>query len=430
MKKIKFKIVAVLCVIFFSTSYISVFAESTDAIQSEIEANKEALEQIEKDKEQIKEQKDVQDSELEKLFEQIDAKGSELAKAEQDVQEFQDKIDKLQEEIDAIQQTINNTVDEIDQKKKLIEQKEKELADTQAMLDERIRSYYKMDMTAQYIYMILSSNDLGQLISNIQAINRIISIDRELMDSIKKSQKELAVEQENLEKQLAKDKENKEEIAVKQSEIVEAQKEFIVIKDEKQRQMDELLALENEKENLIAALTEEELALQEKMGDLVSYNEELKAELDNIFNSINNSNNGSDGGGNPEISNGEGFLRPTGGPVTDDFGPRINPVTGEAGYHNGVDFGVPYGTPIAASKSGVVTYADWINGYGNSVIIDHGGGVTTLYGHADSLNVSVGQQVSRGETIAFVGSTGQSTGPHLHFEIRFNNVPQNPMDYV
>jgi len=430
MKKIRINSIISLCIIFFSTSYISVFAETSTSIKNEIEANKEVINEIEEEKNRVKEQKEAHDSELDSLFEKIDAKGQELLEAEKDVEKFQVKIDKLQEEIDTIQKTIDDAKEEIEQKEKLITQKEEELAETQGMLDQRIRSYYKMNITSQYIYMILKSDGIGQLLSNIQSIARVINIDRELMDNIKKVQKELLVEQENLQKRIAKEQKDKEDLSVKQSEIVEAQKEFIVIKEAKQSQMDELLALEAEKENIIAALTEEELALQEKMGDLVAYNQELQAELDNIFNSINSSNNNSGGGGNPDVSNGEGFLRPTNGPVTDPFGGRTNPVTGEPGMHNGVDFGDPYGTPIAASKSGVVTYAGWISGYGNSVIIDHGGGVTTLYGHAESLNVSVGQQVTRGETVAFVGSTGQSTGPHLHFEIRFNNVPQNPMDYV
>lgn len=430
MKKIRINIIIALCIIFFSTSYISVFAESSTSIQNEIEANKEVMNEIEQEKNRVKEQKEAHDSELDSLFEKIDAKGQELLEAEKDVEEFQVKIDKLQEEIDTIQKTIDDAKDEIEQKEKLITQKEEELSETQDMLDQRIRSYYKMNITSQYIYMILKSDGIGQLLSNIQSIARVINIDRELMDNIKKVQKELLAEQENLQKRIAKEQKDKEDLGVKQSEIVEAQKEFIVIKEAKQSQMDELLALEAEKANIIAALTEEELALQEQMGDLLSYNQELQAELDNIFNSINSSNNNSSGGGNPDVSNGEGFLRPTNGPVTDSFGGRTNPVTGQPGMHNGVDFADPTGTPIAASKSGVVTYAGWISGYGNTVIIDHGGGVTTLYGHANSLNVSVGQQVTRGETIAFVGSTGQSTGPHLHFEIRFNNVPKDPLDYV
>ncbi|MBU3089478.1 peptidoglycan DD-metalloendopeptidase family protein [Clostridium gasigenes] len=457
MNKIKNKIIIVLCLIFFSTSYVSVFAESSDAIKNEMEVNKEAMNEIDKDKNKIEEDKVTQGSELDKLLEEIENKGAELSVAEKDVEVFQVKIDKLQEDINVIQKSIDDAEAEILQKEKLIDQKEEELVKTRDILDKRIRSYYKMNITLQYIYMIIKSDGLGQLLSNIQAISRVINIDKELMDSIKKFQKELAVEKDNLDKRVAKEKKDKEDISYKQNEIFGAQKEFVVIKDAKQIQMNKLLALESEKQNLIATLTSEEIALQEKIGDLVSYNDDLKAELDNIFNSISNSNNGNNSGSTNENSNGtsnesnnnstnnesnnnsgtnnnentgEGFLRPTDGPITDPFGGRTNPVTLQPGFHNGVDFGNASNTPIKASKSGVVTYAGWINGYGNSVIIDHGGGVTTLYGHANRLDVSVNQNVTRGETIALVGSTGMSTGPHLHFEIRINAQPVDPMGYV
>ena len=417
------------------------------------------MDKIDKDKNKIKEKKATQDSELDKLLEKIENKGAELAIAEKDVEVFQVKIDKLQEDINVIQKSIDDAEAEISQKEKLIDQKEEELVKTRDILGKRIRSYYKMNITSQYIYMIIKSDGLGQLLSNIQAISRVINIDKELMDSIKKFQKELAVEKDNLDKRVAKEKKDKEDISYKQNEIFEAQKEFVVIKDAKQIQMNKLLALESEKQNLIATLTAEEIALQEKIGDLVAYNDDLKAELDNIFNSISNSNNGNNSssinenknngtsnesannnapimrvsnnsGTNNNENTGEGFLRPTNGPITDPFGARTNPVTNQPGFHNGVDFGDASNTPIKASKSGVVTYAGWINGYGNSVIIDHGGGVTTLYGHANSLNVSVNQNVTRGETIALVGSTGMSTGPHLHFEIRINAQPVDPMSQV
>lgn len=433
MKKNKIRITAIVIIVFLSMNYISVFAETTDAIKNEIESNKESMEKIEEEKNSIKEEKAKHDSELEKLMEKIEVKESELLIAEKDVEAFQIKIDTLQEDIDKIQTSIDSSEEEIEQKEKLIEQKQEEISATQKMLDGRIRSYYKVNVTSQYIYMLLKSDGLGQLLSNIQSITRVINIDRELMSSIKQFQQELSVEKANLNKRLAKDKKDKEDITYKKNEIFEAQKEFVVIKSAKQSQMDELLVLESEKENAIASLTDEEIALQEQIGDLVAYNDELKAELDSIFNSINNSNNGgsvSDSNGNTSDSTGEGFLRPVGGPITDPYGGRINPVTNEAGFHNGVDFGEGFDVPIQASKSGVVTYSGWISGYGNSVIIDHGEGVTTLYGHANSLNVSVGQSVARGETIALVGSTGMSTGPHLHFEIRINGQPVNPMEYV
>ncbi|WP_300382030.1 M23 family metallopeptidase, partial [Clostridium sp.] len=126
----------------------------------------------------------------------------------------------------------------------------------------------------------------------------------------------------------------------------------------------------------------------------------------------------------------ESFLRPGYGVVTDPYGPRTNPVTGAAGFHTGVDLGDPYGANVSASKSGEVVYSGWIDGYGNTVIIDHGSGFQTLYGHNSSLLVSVGQKVSRGETISLVGSTGMSTGPHIHWEIRINGQHVNPLNYL
>lgn len=437
MKKIRSNIIIALIITIFTVNYISVSAAPSDTIKNEIEANKDAMNEKEQEKNKIQEKKEAQNTELDELFKKIEAKSEELSVAEKDVEVYQVKIDKLQEEMDTIQASIDSAEEEIDQKEKLIIEKEKELVETQGMLGERIRSYYKMNVASQYLYMMLKSDGLGDLLSNIQSIYRIMNIDKNLMDNIKLFQKELSIEKDNLDKRVAKDKVDKENIATKQNEIFEAQKEFVLIKDAKQSQMDELLALESEKEDIIASLTEDELALQHEIGSLTSYNTQLQDELDAIFNSINNGSNSGSGGntggsgsGSTDESAGEGFLRPTNGPITDAYGERTNPVTGEKGFHKGVDFGDTWDTPIKASKSGVVTFAGVINGYGNCVIIDHGDGVTTLYAHAATLNVSVNQSVTRGETIALVGSTGMSTGPHLHFEIRINEQHVNPMNYV
>jgi murein DD-endopeptidase MepM/ murein hydrolase activator NlpD len=98
--------------------------------------------------------------------------------------------------------------------------------------------------------------------------------------------------------------------------------------------------------------------------------------------------------------------------------------------HEGIDLGAPYGTPIAAAAAGVVIYAGWLGGYGNLTVIDHGGGLATAYGHQSSIVVGVGQSVARGEIIGYVGSTGHSTGPHLHFEVRVNGQPVDPLGYL
>ena len=124
------------------------------------------------------------------------------------------------------------------------------------------------------------------------------------------------------------------------------------------------------------------------------------------------------------------MLMPLAGTVTSEFGWRSHPIYGSARFHSGIDIGGDYGQSISAADAGTVSYAGWISGYGNTVIIDHGGGISTLYGHNQSLAVSVGQSVAQGETIAYCGSTGNSTGPHCHFEVRVNGEPVNPYDYL
>lgn len=121
---------------------------------------------------------------------------------------------------------------------------------------------------------------------------------------------------------------------------------------------------------------------------------------------------------------------PSVGPITSTFGWRVHPILGYNKFHSGVDFGAGYGTPIRAADTGTVIFAGWYGGYGNAVAIDHGKGIVTLYGHASQLYVQAGQVVQRGQAIAAVGSTGLSTGPHLHFEVRHNSYPVDPLAYL
>ncbi len=124
------------------------------------------------------------------------------------------------------------------------------------------------------------------------------------------------------------------------------------------------------------------------------------------------------------------LMYPTIGEVTSYFGWRVHPILGTDRFHAGIDFGADYGSLIYASQSGRVIYADWYGGYGNAVVIDHGNGITTLYAHCSELYVRDGEAVQQGQPIAAVGSTGFSTGPHLHFELRANGEPIDPAPYL
>jgi murein DD-endopeptidase MepM/ murein hydrolase activator NlpD len=124
------------------------------------------------------------------------------------------------------------------------------------------------------------------------------------------------------------------------------------------------------------------------------------------------------------------FSFPSDGRLTSGFGQRVHPILGYRRFHAGIDFGSSHGSPIRAADTGRVIYAGWYGGYGRSIIVDHGDNLTTLYAHASQLYVSEGQTVQKGQAIAAVGSTGLSTGPHLHFEVRVNGSPVNPLEYL
>jgi murein DD-endopeptidase MepM/ murein hydrolase activator NlpD len=123
-------------------------------------------------------------------------------------------------------------------------------------------------------------------------------------------------------------------------------------------------------------------------------------------------------------------LWPIEGPITGSFGERIDPFNGEGAFHSGVDIGSAYGQPVVASAEGVVEFADFLGGYGRAITLDHGHGITTRYGHLASFAVFPGQHVHRGDTIGYVGDSGRSTGPHLHYEVRINDIPVNPHKYL
>jgi murein DD-endopeptidase MepM/ murein hydrolase activator NlpD len=129
----------------------------------------------------------------------------------------------------------------------------------------------------------------------------------------------------------------------------------------------------------------------------------------------------------PSVSAGAvtgGWTWPASGPVTSEFGYRWGRM------HEGIDIGAPVGTPVLAARGGIVSYAGQMSGYGNIVLVEHGGGLTTAYAHQSRIHAAVGQLVTAGQQLGEVGSTGNSTGPHLHFEVRVNGSPRNPREYV
>ena len=309
---------------------------------------------------------------------------------------------------------------------------EKETAQTE-LLRSRIRAMEE-NSTYSYASFIFDSSSVTELLSRIGDVNDIMHYDktleeeymaaREDVESIKKSYEEARHEQELLQK----------ELDTKQAELdAQVEAAYTMIAD--------IETLSDDAQAEYDAIAEEEAKAEETLQEAIRKRAAEQAK----YNQNNNSNNG--GGGNSGGSGGNsGGGGSSGGGsatslsnlqwpvpsctlITSHFGYRVAPTTGASTYHGGLDIGAGMGASIVAAGAGDVIYAGANGGYGNCVMIDHGNGVVTVYAHMSSIGVSYGQYVTAGQYVGAVGSTGVSTGPHCHFEIRINGAQTDPAAY-
>ncbi len=400
---------------------ISLFMSSfiiANVISAPSLVNATTINKLQEEKKQIIEEKNVQKSKLDKIKEDIDSKTNELSNAKAKVIEFEEKINTLHKEIDKTDSEINTLQNSILENNKSIDTAEKEKKLKEEILGERLRNIYKSNMGDKFLYILLESKNLGDLLSNIANIKTLIKTDNELISEVEMLQKELKDIQSQLESSKSKLDTKKNELVEKQSKLENIKLEHESTLNLCKSQLDELEVLEASK--------------NAELKELASKEDEIEKEIQSFFNNNSSGDSGNSSGyTTPSDNLSTGFIRPvSSSTITSNYGPRIHPITGEHKVHTGVDFAASSGNPFFASKDGVVTTASYHPAYGNMVIIDHGGGISTLYAHASELKVSVGQHVKQGQVVSLVGSTGYSTGPHAHFEVRVNGQHVNPMNYI
>lgn len=375
---------------------------------------------LQEEKRQITEEKEVQKGKLDEIKDSIDAKQAELDSAQTKVDEYENKIESLNNEISSTDSEINEVKKSIEENTKEIEKAQKEQELKKEILGERLRNVYKSNLSDKFLYIILESKSFGELFSNIANIKTLVKTDNKLIDEIEALQKELESRQAELESSKSTLDSKKNELLAKEENLKEVKAEHENTLNTYKSQLSELENLEDEKNAELKALAAKE--------------DEIEKEIQSYFApapTAENNKSSSDGSNTITEGSSGGFIRPVASSsITSSYGPRVHPVTGEYKVHTGVDFAASTGTPFVAAKDGVVTTATYHPAYGNMVIIDHGGGVSTLYAHASELKVSAGQRVKQGQVVSLVGSTGYSTGPHAHFEIRINGQHVNPMNYI
>lgn len=420
----KKRVCTMLLAVAMTTPLMSDVVASADTkSQNQINANKEKINELEKQKDGLKDEKDEEVQKLSKVMEEIEEMTKNLDKYQGVVDEYQKKIDSITNEINDLENRMTEMQRKIDIAESNIKQNEEEKLEREKVLGERLSSYYKMDFQAQFLHMLFSSESIGDFFSTLFNIDTILKTDKQLITEIQELNVQLETEKKSIIEDKVKVEEDKKRVEDSRLEEQKLQDKAIVERNKWQAQVDDLEKIENEKRSILSKLENKEKSIENQIGDLMDFNKELQQKIDNIFDDI-----GNQGGSAPSAT---GFVKPSGYGISSNYGPRKHPVTGNPdGFHTGTDFAAPHGATTVASNSGTVVYSGWMSGYGQTIVIDHGGGVQTLYAHSSSLLVSNGQKVERGQAIAKVGSTGMSTGPHLHFEVRINGRHTNPMNYI
>ncbi|MDY5053022.1 MAG: peptidoglycan DD-metalloendopeptidase family protein [Anaerovibrio sp.] len=343
-------------------------------------------------------------ADLQRQAEEQQAKTNE---ASAKVESVSERLRQIQEELRVataeykeVKGQLDSVEDKISDNTELLQKTEADLKVKNKKLQQRVRDIY-INGQISYVDVLFGAKDFADLMTRMDVLKRIIKHDYDLIMKVREEKATV----ENTRAQLEKDKAEAEVL------VTDAQAKKAKVEDK-----------ESEQQVLL------DQAIYDRDTSERMY-EEIMAASQEVANMIRRSHMSSAGYSGAPAGAG-GMIWPISGPITSEFGWRTHPIFGTARFHSGLDIGGDYGMPIYAAASGTVIYAGWISGYGNAVIIDHGGGVTTLYGHNDSLNVSEGENVAQGQVIAMCGSTGNSTGPHCHFEVRENGEPVSPYGYL
>lgn len=329
----------------------------------------------------------------------LQAVQEELSTNMQQLQDLDNQIAQSQEELSTINTDIDKLMEQIKENEEKLAKTQKEYDNIQGLLDARLIQMYEAP-EFQFLQVLLEAKNVTDFLSTYYAMKELAEYDAELLDTVKKQ---------------------KQDIETTKQILAQKKQQVITSKQTLAKKTQVLANTKTMREYYISKLSTEEQELQAKIDEYNNQVASIEAEIKLLaLNSIS------------EDYIGGAMIWPVPGytSITSEYGMRVHPITGAYKLHTGVDIGAPLGANFVAAANGIVSKATFNAAYGNMVIIDHGGGVQTLYAHGSEILVQVGQTVEAGTPILKVGSTGYSTGPHAHFEVRINGQYVDPMPYI
>jgi murein DD-endopeptidase MepM/ murein hydrolase activator NlpD len=345
-----------------------------------------------------RQQRDRLNRQIQQKHQRIKELSHKKVELQAEIKKFDTKIEDKEAEVRSIKKQLSLTQSGLDKALQEKQEIESNLSGYRDALGSRMRSVY-MNSDLTYLDLLFSAGDFNDFVDRIFYVQTICARDEELIDKTQEDQALLA-----------------EKITQINTKLAEIERYKVA----QQVQLGELNTLKRAKNENLNTI-ESEKALAERQAKEMEAQSAAIAQLIRRGSSSAGAYRGQPWSGS--------FKRPCGGPIMSGFGTRVHPISRVRKMHTGVDIGAGYGAAVHAAGNGKVTRTGWFGGYGNCVIIDHGGkpNRSTLYGHLSAITCVAGQEVKVGTVVGKVGSTGYSTGPHLHFEVRINGNPVNPM---
>lgn len=330
---------------------------------------------------------------------QLEDKKKEISNAMERLILTQEELAEAKRKLAAIESRQQALSIKIRQNEAALAAKQKEYDKSRSVYKKRLRDIYENGQV-NYLDVLLGAADFRDFSSRMYLLQRVIHRDFALIDRLE---------------------EQREALLQQKAELDDIRKQLAAAHAESQKEKEIVAQKTVERQKLYEQALAEKAQLDAEYEELQRNSQEITAMIQRME---------QEGRMMPQAGGTGQLAWPVNGEITSPFGWRVHPIWGTQIFHAGLDIGADYGDPVHAADSGTVVFAGWMGGYGNAVMIDHGGGMVTLYGHNSSITVGEGEQVSKGQTIALAGSTGNSTGPHCHFEVRIHGEVVSPLQYL